>query len=122
VDIDKEKDTKSIYNEGLLQIQRLHQCWAECNYYSRRAMMDKWRWTLDVIWRELSYDAFKLQDDENWEESMKELDLDINKAFLNKNRSDVYSLLSKKEISLRILQHKVGKGAKYEDNDFRDID
>lgn len=84
--------------------------------------MDKWRWTLDVIWRELSYDTFKLKDSEDSEKSMEDLDLEINKAFLNSKNSEVYSLLSKKEISLRILQHKVGKGAKYEDNDFKDID
>ncbi len=123
-------DSKSLYNEGLLQIQRLSNGWSNCNYYSKNGLMSKWRWELDVIWRELSYDNFKLAKSKNLKDywvndsvkSMNELNIFLTTAFRLKNGHEIYRLLNEKEITLRILQHKVGKGAKYEDDDVRDIE
>lgn len=127
--MDKEfsDDSKSVYNEGLFQIQRLNNSWVKCNYYSSKGMFKEWRWELDVIWRELSYDTFKLNNGgllSDWDELvdvkvMDKLDKDINKAFVSTNNADKYRLLTRKEVFLRVLQHKVGKGSKYEDDDVR---
>lgn len=115
---DKE-DKISSYNEGFLQIQRLNVAWIKCNNYSTRGQLDKWRWELDTIWRELSNDAKILGKKEQFEENsyykeVNKLDKTISAA-KRLHRSLYYNALNKKEIFLRSLQDSAGKGSKYRD-------
>lgn len=124
----KTEDFTSAYNEGMLQIQRLHQLWVQANSYSRQGLYTKWRWTLDTIWRELSRDAINsepLKEGESfdkieeiyWFKEYKKLNERIDDALVKKQLHGVYTSLSTLEIFLRSLQDEVGKGGKYKDPD-----
>lgn len=117
--------TTSAFNEGMFQIQRLHNLWSQVNYHSKHGDFKNWRWTLDIIWRELSRDAIRitdkkfnptefdqLQDSNPWFKQWGTL----TKAAANaKEREDIYLRLNDMEIFLRSLQDKAGKGGKYKD-------
>lgn len=126
-DFDK---VESVYNEGLLQIQRLNNSYQRCNYYSCNGLLVKWRWELDVIWRELSFDASKLDKVldkvKRYSFLFSELDKSINRSFmfgkLIGSWGNCYKLLNDKEVLLRSLQHSAGKGGKYQDEDARSIE
>ena len=127
---DFNDESKSVFNEGMLQIQRLHNSWTRCNHYSSKGLFNNWRWELDIIWRELSYDTFKLNKSKelnDWEDiesvkAMESLDVKIQTVFIKKDNSKIYNLLNRKEVFLRILQHKAGKGSKYESEDERSME
>ena len=51
------------YNESINQLYRINNLWQKCNDYSSSGHLVKWKWTLDAMWRELSADADRL--DEN---------------------------------------------------------
>lgn len=127
-------NSQSLYNEGLLQIQRLHYLWIQANEKSRAANFQSWRWTLDTIWRELSRDVIKqgnkkvkpadvmaAQEKNEWFKIHEQLDQSINAAhalMIKDKRTGLmaeYAALSKMEIFLRTLQDSVGKGGKYKD-------
>jgi hypothetical protein len=116
-----EKELKSAFNEGFFQVQRLHYSWAMCRDYSRRGMLDNWRWLLDTIWRELSNDALKLENPEEKEnkyfKEVSEIDKVIGIARKFKLKEVYYRALNKKEILLRNLQERSGKGGKWVDAD-----
>lgn len=124
LDDDKIEMLKSVYNEGSLQIARISNILNKCNYYSSNGMLDKWRWSLDVFFRELSNDILKL-DESNGNNYMKKIDKfrsEIKDAMGVGDRSLVYRLLDEFEVYLRVLQHKAGKGSKYFDESEDSID
>jgi len=99
----------SDYNEANLQILRLHDLWNDCNRFSRNGNYDKWRFTLDRIWIELSADAEK----RNWDKYYKQHQ--AFNALLRKNQKHkikYYFLLNRVEEFLKKLQDDVGKGTK----------
>lgn len=108
MDEDINEPKKSKYNSAVAQIFRLDNLWQQANYYSPKGMLVKWNWTLDVIWRELAGDC-----DPKDEEDYKKLNDEVNKKFNKK--SEFYAVLNKKEIFLRRLQNKQGKGSAYYD-------
>lgn len=124
MDFDDNK-TVSAYNEAGFQTQRLHNAWINCNRFKPAGELAKWRWELDNIFSELSYDIFlkgksnKLSDWDDNEVVMEfnSLDNRISLAFKLKSRALIYRLLLKKEAFLRILQNQAGKGSKYVDED-----
>lgn len=118
----EEESKKSVYNEGVMQIHRLNNSWVKCNYYATHGLFDKWKWELDVIFRELASDIFRLGKDKTIE------DFETNKMVEKINnlndqikgdvsRVDLYKVLNEKDIYLRLLQFKSGKGGRYEDED-----
>lgn len=120
MDNDENIKESSAFNEGMLQIQRLHNSWMRCNHFSSKGLLKDWRWELDVIWRELSYDASKAEKD--FKTEFKELDVKINVAATKNLGAELYSCLVEKEVLLRELQHAAGKGGKYLDGDEDDIE
>jgi hypothetical protein len=84
-------------------------------------MLDNWRWLLDTIWRELSNDALKLENPEEKEnkyfKEVSEIDKVIGIARKFKLKEVYYRALNKKEILLRNLQERSGKGGKWVDAD-----
>lgn len=128
----RPNDTTSAYNEGMLQIERLHWLWTQANNQSRSGKYLEWRWTLDVVWRELTRDAIKNTDGKLTPGNFQEIELknpwfkeynDIDNKIDNaKNFRETYLSLSRLEIFLRCLQDAVGKGGKYKDTDEDFID
>lgn len=130
-----DADRSSAYNEGLLQIQRLHFLWIEANNYSRKGNYAQWRWTLDAIWRELSRDALKntgkkispddiieAEEKNKWFKQYKVIEKQISEAITNKQQRNIYESISSMEIFLRALQDAVGKGGKYKSHADDDMD
>lgn len=124
-------DTKSFYNEGFFQIQRLHYLWAEANNACIAGDMLKWRWILDTIWRELSRDVLKqeeknFKDNNDWyKDNLFYKTYSFHQEELAKKRENpqnYYLCLRDYEMFLRWLQDSFGKGGKYIDPDEHGID
>jgi hypothetical protein len=117
--------TQSKYNEAMLQIQRLHFAWVNSNNYARNGEFQKWRWELDVIWRELFSDIKKLHKDKTEKilERFSELGAvdvyDLNERIKikidNTKGKEFYSWLDKRHLFLKELQDMVGKGSVFQD-------
>lgn len=128
--VDDNKKLVSGYNEAAFQIQRLNFAWIRCRNYAVAGDFKSWRYELDVIWRELSYDIFKKDNNAKLSsftegETFKEfdwLDKKITAAEITNNRSLLYRLLSQKESMLRILQNEANKGGHYVDADEDSMD
>ena len=110
----EKKDMISDFNEAKLQIFRLNNCWERCQTFVRVGELDKWKWELDIIWRELATDAKKM--DKNREGNEKYgLKVKILNELITKhqtNNTKLYKILEKKEEVLRDLQDDAGKGSK----------
>lgn len=117
----------SEYNEGIAQIQRLHNLWVDANRQRRNGEFNVWRATLHTIWSELSRDAavlqnhsvadFKIIKSENTIfKTYEELRNEVPKN-LRLPTQDAYDKLNDLEIFLRLLQDEVGKGTKRRDPD-----
>lgn len=109
----KEAETKSVFNEGINQIQRIGQSLSRCGYYSKKGLLDDWRWELDYLSRELCVDA----DSFKFEEELFVVDKLINASFKKACRPLMYRFLDRKERLLRRLQEEAGKGGSYIDSD-----
>lgn len=104
---------KSKYNEAELQIMRLHDKWVLASNYISMANLAKWKETLDLIWLELRADVEKRSDGDKIKTENTKLKREIIKAQITKSRAKIYFALYKWHEFLKILQDKVGKGAKY---------
>ena len=117
------KELTSDFNEAKFQIYRLHILWLNCNSISQAGNLTKWKWKLDTIWRELSPDAKQKDSSENKDgtyfSQIESLNKDIAKA---DNSTQLYNALQEKEIFLRCLQEKVGKGSKKSSTESEDFD
>lgn len=105
-----EEPIKSVYNAAISQLYRLDQLWQDCHRYRNIGQLMKWNYTMDSIWTELGSDAM--------EEYFKEFDSLMDLIIEHKdNNAKLYQVLMKKEIWLRKLQNKQGKGTAYEEDD-----
>jgi len=133
--LEGKKDLISSFNEAKFQIIRLHLLYQSCNTLSQSGSLDKWKWRLDSMWRELSPDAkekdgYPGNEFKQWlEEGIKKEGTYIytitklNEEIANaKTDNAIYDALQKKEIFLRCLQDDVGKGSKRSSSDEDDID
>jgi hypothetical protein len=113
----------SKFNGAISQLYRLDALWKDTHIHSRSGEMEKWNWDLDRVWAELAGDF----DDEspnnkNFEainEEIGSLKGKYNKGEYNKLifYNLYYAVLNKKEVFLRRLQNKLGKGTEYESED-----
>jgi len=142
--MEEEQKIISKYNEGWNQIARLSQLWYNCNYYSKKGELDKWRYELECIYRELYTDAIRLDgnnaDDlkkplrkntknkvkdkeetiswiRGYEEQIKILNYTKKISIKLKRRSLYYNSLIEVEKYLRQLQEASGKGSKFFESD-----
>lgn len=116
---------QAVHNESYPQVLRLNNIWEACNNLSSSGQLERWRWKLDTVWRELYPAAMKLdetipedKEQEKWVKQKENIDNEITNA---KERDTIYKALCKKEEFLRLLQDKAGKGAKWKtegDDDF----
>lgn len=110
-DYPEERKELSEYNEASFQILRLHNNWEQCNLLSSQGRLMELNWKLDVIWKELSTDAARMNKDFYFKEIEKiNNEIAISKRLINKAR--LYQALIKKEIFLRKLQDDAGKGSR----------
>ncbi len=107
-DSNDEKIKKSNFNEASFQIVRLNYLWVLCNESSSNGKLNTYKWALDRVWMELSSDAYDVNE-KKYRNGMRIFNTAISKA---KNKSILYAVLQEKEIFLRRLQEKVGKGGK----------
>ena len=123
---DDQPDKKSQFNSGLAILYRLDNLWKDAHRHARDVEYGKWNEDLDRIWLELSEDASdddykRIKDDNN-----KLLGLGVyginrliqieNPALFHKVRNMQKKILLEKEMFLRKLQNKQGKGGAYEDS------
>jgi len=123
---------KSKYNSGQFNNIRLHNLWLDCHKHARQGNLIKWNADLDRVWCELASDEKeKGESDEKFEDFESKLDklgvlwngsndegygVKIKEDIL-KIRRNQYKLLTKKEIWIRRLQNKQGKGTAYDENE-----
>lgn len=128
-------------NSGMLINFRLNDLWKDAHRHSRAGFYTKWNDDLDRIWCELAGDVkpTSSKDDEDGDEEKYEmLTMEYAKStegstttltgFATSNKNHKVSMvkqkqaLIKKEIFLRRLQNKQGKGTAYYDEDEDDFD
>ncbi len=133
----------SKYNSGIAQLYRLDGLWKDVNNHSRMGLYAKWNEDLDRIWCELArdlpekekkteedkkvpsydnakndFDAFdtKLMGQGNFQDTGKAGFVEIT-IEEKKKRNEQYKILMEKELFLRRLENKLGKGTAFSDED-----
>jgi hypothetical protein len=116
---------KSTFNEGMLQISRLDECWRACRSKKVRGDLTGWALELDAATDELSVDCNKInkeymifieQIDDMIYKCYSSKSNSLNTRIIIKNKLVLIKLLSRKERFLRRVQDESGKGSKYEDS------
>ena len=121
MDGDSGNTESSKYNEAGLQILRLHTTWTKIESHINLGQLDKWKFLLDSIWRELYADIFHLGDiDAN--RLMKENAALKDKIAKAKSKDEMYDALNERHLFLKRLQDEVGKGGVYDDGTQDDFD
>ncbi len=126
----------SKHSSGVSIIIRIDGLWKDANIHSCAGQYSKWNTKLDVIWRELARD---IQEDD-WEAKKTDFDKfdkqlaeagqfkdggsetfnDIDQDAVT-NRSKHYKILNDKELFLKRLENKLGKGTTFHDGDEDDF-
>jgi len=135
----------SDYNSAFFINQRLHNLWLDANNHKRSGAYEAWNADLDAVWCELAGDVpiideknlkkakEKGKEIEDIEGDYKKIKLKLKECtpIINWNqrttfdktpkkqiemKTKQYQLLTEKEIFLRRLQNKQGKGTKYRDS------
>ena len=108
----------SKYNSAFAILYRIDRLWQDSHIHSRNGLYEKWNLDLDRIWCEIAADA-----NEEFEKQFEALNTEIKLiGFKRTNEGTIilahklYPILMKKEIFLRRLQNKQGKGVAYEDS------
>jgi len=118
----QNSEQKSLFNSSISILIRLDYLWKETHNHARSGDYLKWNMDLDRVWCELSMDT-KPESDKEFEK----ISTDIEKTgFIKvmlpngeqklKDKLLLYKKLMKKEVFLRRLQNKQGKGMAYEDS------
>jgi len=126
----------SKHSSGVSIIIRIDGLWKDANIHSCAGQYSKWNTKLDVIWRELARDILEA----DWETRKTKFDkydtqLVDTGAFKDggsdtfedissddtKNRSKQYRILNDKELFLKRLENKLGKGTTFNDGEEDDF-
>jgi hypothetical protein len=145
---EQQENKVSKYNSGVAQLYRLDGLWKDVNNHSRAGLFSKWNEDLDRVWCELARDlpetekkleenkkipSFKDAKDEfdkydtqlmnqgNFQDKEPEGFIEISKEVKQK-RNEQYKILIDKELFLRRLENKLGKGTAWEDEDEDNFD
>ena len=126
----------SKHSSGVSIIIRINGLWIDANLHSCAGQYSKWNTKLDVIWRELARDILET----DWEAKKEAFDafdtqlVEVG-AFKDsgsdtfedissddtKNRSKQYRILNDKELFLKRLENKLGKGTTFHDGEEDDF-
>lgn len=109
----KKPEESSFYNEAVNQLRRLNDIWNACHSFRIRGMLSQWNIKLDSAWSELSSEK-KLTHEEDVTKFRNFSKL-ITKYKDKKNI--LYQLIHEKEIFLKALQNRQGKGTKLKEDD-----
>jgi hypothetical protein len=122
----EEYEKISEYNQAALQILRLHNAWISCSRHRMEGNLVQYKWDLDNIELELASDIDRL------DQKKKEIDKFTNKITklnslilfyeLNKKNMQYFLKLREKEVLLRIIMERSGKGGKLKFVDEDDFD
>lgn len=144
----EEQEKVSKYNSGVFIIQRLDNLWNNANRHAINNEFNKWNKNLDRIWLEIARDLpdTEFEDKKNakgetikgYRTKFQEIEDELDKtgalqdSFGSdfeqpstkeiKNRIKQYEVLMKKDLFLRRLENKVGKGTRFEDTSEDDMD
>jgi len=117
-----EKQT-SEFNEAIMQLKRLNESWVLCARYRERGMFNELKAKLLTAEIELNYDIKRLNNlDNHYIETLKKINEDIEKFGIEKKRNLVHNKLVEKEMLLREVQEEAGKGMKFQDSDYSELD
>ena len=139
----EEQNKTSKYNSGIAQLYRLDGLWRDVNTHSRQGLFTKWNEDLDRIWCELARDlpetdktnteTEKVKSFKSNKEDFDKFDSELaklgdfqdhppagfvqipNETKINRNKQ--YKILIEKELFLRRLENKLGKGTAWDDED-----
>ena len=126
----------SKHSSGVSIIIRINGLWIDANIHSCAGQYSKWNTKLDVIWRELARDILET----DWKDKKEAFDAfdkklvgvgvfkdagsdtfnDIEKEDMEK-RSKQYRILNDKELFLKRLENKLGKGTTFHDGEEDDF-
>ncbi len=126
----------SKHSSGVSIIIRIDGLWKDANIHSCSGQYSKWNTKLDVIWRELARDILE----DEWEQRKEDFDK-FDKRLVDagafndagsdtfedittkesKIRSKHYRILNDKELFLKRLENKLGKGTTFHDGDEDDF-
>ena len=118
---EQEEQKTSRFNSQIFILQRIHQLWLDCSKHSRRGELINWSKDLDRIWCELSADASAQEIITFWEYFAK-----IEECYFEDkeepgkfkvDQQKLYPLLLQKEMFMRKVQNKQGKGESYNEGD-----
>jgi len=120
---DDSKKT-SEFNEAIFQLQRLNFIWIDSRKNRENGNYQKYKSNLDSATIELSPDIVRL-DNENimdknyisYKRKIEQINNEIERSALMRNRNLLYKKLMEKEILLRNIQEDAGKGGKLIDPD-----
>ena len=115
---ENDQVVKSSFNNAVYKNIRMNNNWELCNRYSRTGELEKWKWVLDVIWRELSAPAKKKNENVYFTE-IRSLNENIAKSKTDK--VSFYNALNEKDIYLRILEDDLGLGIKWQEMEYDDF-
>ena len=126
----------SKHSSGVSIIIRIDGLWKDANINSCAGQYAKWNTKLDVIWRELARDILE-EDYETKKNAFDEFDKELVKTGTfkdggsdtfddmtsddSKNRSKQYRTLNDKELFLKRLENKLGKGTTFHDGEEDDF-
>lgn len=99
----------SQFNSAISILMRLDNLWKDTHTHMRQGDMVKWNWDLDRVWCELAADADEA-DFATFDKYVAEI------ALQKDNKSLLYHVILRKEIWLRKLENKQGKGTSYKDS------
>ena len=105
----ENKETSS-FNEAKYQVLRLHVYWTRAEQYANAGLLQKWRFILDSIWRELYPDVLRL---ENTKEIKKRNYAFMKYISISKGKTKLYFALNERHEFLKEIQDKCGKGGLY---------
>lgn len=134
--VDEVEALISKHSSGVSIIIRINGLWIDANLHSCAGQYSKWNTKLDVIWRELARDITET-DYKTTKENFDKFDEDLVKTGrfrdsgsdtfedMDKDavisRSKQYRILNDKELFLKRLENKLGKGTTFDDGDEDDV-
>lgn len=110
-DSSTQEAPKSLFNSTIAILYRIDDLWKRAHNHAMAGRLLMWNWALDRVWCELAADANK--DDKKEYDAYNDK---ISKIDKRKSSELLYKTIQEKEIFLRLLQNKQGKGVKYEDS------